>query len=40
MRDSPNFPDSESLMEEARFAYSEIYYWHISARKAGIRRAL
>src|SRR5260370_29349687 len=28
MRDSADFPDSESLIEEARFAYSEIYYWH------------
>jgi hypothetical protein len=28
MRDSADFRDSESLVEEARFAYSEIYYWH------------
>jgi hypothetical protein len=28
MRDSADFRDSESLIEEARFAYSEIYDWH------------
>jgi hypothetical protein len=28
MRDGADFPDSKSLLEEARFAYSEIYHWH------------
>jgi hypothetical protein len=33
MRESADFPDSESLIEEARFAYSEIYYWHTAQGK-------
>jgi hypothetical protein len=28
MRDSADYPNSKSLIEEARFAYSEVYYWH------------
>jgi hypothetical protein len=33
MRDSADFRDPESLIEEARFAYSEIYYWHTAQGK-------
>ena len=33
MRNSGDFPDSESLVEEARFAYSEVYYWHTAHGK-------
>ena len=33
MRDSADFKDLESLIEEARFAYSEIYYWHTAQGK-------
>lgn len=33
MRDSADFSDSESLIEEARFAYSEIYHWHTTQGK-------
>jgi hypothetical protein len=33
MRDSTDFRDPESLIEEARFAYSEIYYWHTAQGK-------
>lgn len=32
MPDRADFPDSDSLLE-ARFAYSEIYYWHVSQGK-------
>lgn len=30
MPDRGDFPDTDSLLEEARFPYSEIYYWHVS----------
>ena len=33
MHDGANFPDTDSLLEEARFAYSDIYYWHVSQGK-------
>jgi hypothetical protein len=33
MPDRAYFPDSDSLLEETRFAYSEIYYWHVSQGK-------
>lgn len=33
MPDKADFPDSDSLLEETRFAYSEIYYWHVSQGK-------